>query len=103
MVVGEVEYNVIPEKKIIYIDEIAVYGENKRKGYGAIMLMKLIEKYSRDIRSYNIVGVSTGDAIPFWEKMGASLADEKKNGDTFFMLTGVSLFVYLRDKKKVIR
>jgi len=94
-IVGEIEYQYIPKSTILYIDEIAIYGKNKRKGFGERKLWNLFSTYP-NLRY--IVGISTNNAIPFWKKIGSKLGEVKENSDCFFTLEKHSLFVYLRRK-----
>ncbi len=100
-IIGDIEYDIIPTQRIFYIEEITVYNrENRRKGVGSYMLQKMIETYHHTITDYQIVGISTNDAMPFWKRIGADFGEERKSGDMFFMLRGVKLFLYLRNKKE---
>lgn len=108
-VIGDIEYSFISKEKTFYIDEITIYKEeHRRKHLASKMLYSLANEYfqSQDVKAYTFVGISTNSAIPFWKKIGALVAQEKDNGDAFFILKGVSLFIYLRnilEKEKEVK
>ena len=95
-VIGQIEYQRVINKDILYIDELAIFGDNKRKGFGEKAVWNLFYTY-KNIK--NIVGLSTNDAIPFWKRIGACLSKVKENGDCFFILNKWYLYNYLRRNK----
>lgn len=93
--IGQIEYYVIPKKSTLFIQEIAIFGDNKGKGHGEKAIWDLFDAYPY---VKEIVGISTGDAIPFWKKIKANISEIWTNGDYFFILNKWALYNYLKEK-----
>ncbi|MGN0005660.1 MAG: GNAT family N-acetyltransferase [Candidatus Gastranaerophilaceae bacterium] len=69
------------EKDFIWVDYLAVIGENKSKGYGSLILEKLFEHYKNKSGAYFEVELENPDEplttkrINFYKKIGCEILD----------------------------
>lgn len=80
-VVAQLDYDIILSEKLVYINELAVYGNFQRRGYGTIIVNNHIPP------GFKAIGISTSNALGFWSKMGAVFSEVKDNGDVLFVIS----------------